>query len=184
MSKNTIISAIVLSIAIFSAQSPAQASINPATTGYIQMDNNVNSVKIDIGHQLDKSVAFSSGAETFQVSWSIVGAAKKVGKGVKKVGRKVGGVARAANKVIVPSEIRHGASWVYKNGKAGAKRAARLPYGKRCKPNKYLQPVCTVKGGRSGASIRVPSARVITHDHRVTTTHDHRTGVTTHDHRN
>ena len=42
--------------------------------------------------------------------------------------------------------------------KKAAKHVYRHPYGKRCKPNKYLQPVCTVKSKGRRANI---------HDHRT-----------------
>ena len=94
--------------------------------------------------------------------------AKSTGKGVKRfgsvskklfvgTGRQAGQALRAANRVIVPSEIRNGASKAYRTAKRGVKHVIKHPYGKRCKPNKYLQPVCSV----------YPTKRSInTHDHR------------------
>ncbi len=156
MLKITTISALVLSIAVISAQSPAQAKINPEAFGNFQSANDADFKNTDISHQLFQNAASSSNADPVQVAWSIKGAYKKAKKGVKKVGRTTGRVVRKANRIIVPSEIRHGASFAYRKAKKGAKYAARHPYGKRCKPNKYLQPVCTVKG----------KGRANVHDHR------------------
>jgi len=94
--------------------------------------------------------------------------ARNAGKGVKRfgsvskklfvgTGRQAGQALRAANRVIVPSEIRNGASKVYRTAKRGVKHVIKHPYGKRCKPNKYLQPVC---------SVYPTKRRINTHDHR------------------
>ena len=155
MSKYTNISAVVLSIAIISASTLAQASSNPTDLGNIQSEENLNYSDFVIDHPLFQNTASTPDADPVLVAWSIKGAYKKAKKGVKKAGRAAGRVVRKTNRVIVPSEIRHGASFAYRKVKKGAKYAARHPYGKRCKPNKYLQPVCTVKGRRANV-----------HDHR------------------
>jgi len=157
MFKGTTISALVLSIAIISAQSPTLASVYPTASENIQADIHANIVKVDIGQLPVISAAISTEAEPMLVAWSLKGAYKKAKKGVKKAGRATGRVIRKANRKIVPLEIRNGASYVYGKTKKAAKHIYRHPYGKRCKPNKFLQPVCTVKGkGR----------RANTHDHR------------------
>jgi hypothetical protein len=102
-------------------------------------------------------------------AWSIKSAAKKTVKAAKYVGRKTGRAVSTVNRVIVPSEIRNGASKV----KRGVYKAGRFvvahPYGRRCKPNKYLQPVCTVKGKRASI-VRDHRTKTIVHDHRTTST--------------
>lgn len=82
----------------------------------------------------------------FQVAWSIKGAAKKVGKAAKSVGKKAGKAVGKVNRVVVPSEIRNGASKVANGAYKAGRFIAKHPYGRRCKPDKYLRPVCTVKG--------------------------------------
>ena len=155
MSKYTTISAVVLSIAIVSSQTLAQASINPTVPGTFQSENFINSPNLEIDHQLFQNAASLPAIDPVLVAWSIRGAYKKAKKGVKKVGRVANKVVRTTNRIIVPSEIRNGASFAYRKAKSGAKNVYRNPYGKRCKPNKYLQPVCTVKGRRANV-----------HDHR------------------
>ncbi len=157
MSKVKVISAIVLSVAILSAQTPAQASVNPTTSESIILQSNANLVPIDIAGGINESAATTSAGEPILVSWSIKGAYKKAKRGVKKAGRATGRGIRKVNRVVVPSEIRNGASKAYRATKRGAKYVIRHPYGKRCKPNKFLQPVCTVKAKRQSINI---------HDHR------------------
>lgn len=150
--KGAICSMVILS----SLATTVDASVNPKVFGSIQAENKANFVKLDVGQQLVKSAAFLPNAEPVLVAWSIKGAYKKAKKAAKNVGRTTGRVVRKANRIIVPSEIRHGASFVYGKTKRGAKHIYRHPYGKRCKPNKYLQPLCTVKG----------KGRANIHDHR------------------
>jgi hypothetical protein len=181
MSKSTIISALALSIAIISAQSPAQASLNSAEPGSIIKEKNVKLITLDIDQGFGGSITVSSDSAPVQVTWSIKNAAKKVGRGAKKVGRgvkkvgtKAGRGVRKANRVIVPSEIRNAASKAKRGVIRSGRYVAKYPYGKRCKPNKYLQPVCTVK------SKPAPRARTYRTN---TNVHDHRTNVNVHDHR-
>ncbi|NKB54524.1 MAG: hypothetical protein GKR97_20355 [Rhizobiaceae bacterium] len=157
MSNVKVISALVLSIAILSAQSPAQASLNPTAPEGVILQSNTNLIPLDIVGGIKTSTATASQGETIQVSWSIKGAYKKAKRGVKKAGRATGRGIRKANRVVMPSEIRNGASKAYRVTKRKVKHVIAHPYGKRCKPNKYLQPVCSVKGKRQSVNI---------HDHR------------------
>lgn len=135
--------AAIMSVALVSAQLPAQASINPAP------------VVLDI--ESEKTVSPSPEVAPMRLAWSIKGAAKKVGRGLKKAGKAAGRGIRKANRVIMPSEIRNGASKAYREIKRGVKYIIKHPYGKRCKPTKFLLPECKV-----GPTKR----RVRTHNHR------------------
>jgi len=120
------------------------------------------------------SFAFVSEAQ----AWSIKSAVKKTIKAGKSVGRKTGRVVRKVNRVIVPSEIRNGAT----KAKRGISKAGRFvvdhPYGRRCKPGKYLQPICTVKGNKP-KKVRTHRTTRVVHDHRTNTVvHDHRSANT------
>lgn len=174
MSKSIIISALVLSIAIISAQSPAQASLSSTEPVSTITQKNVKLLTLDIDQDFGGSVAVSSDSVPVQVAWSIKNAAKKVGRGVKKVGKEAGRGIRRANRVIVPSEIRNAASKAKRGVIKSGRYIAKHPYGKRCKPNKFLQPVCTVK------SKPTPRARIYRTN---TNVHDHRTNIKVHDHR-
>ena len=115
---------------------------------------------------------------SFQVAWSLKSAAKKTIKAGKYVGSKTGKAIRKANKKIVPSEVRNAAS----KAKRGALKAGRFvvkhPYGRRCKPGKFLQPICTVKG-KPAPSVRDRRNKTVVHDHRTkAVVHDHRTNQT------
>ncbi len=163
MLKNTTLSAIVLSIAIISTQSPAQASINPKTLESNLTKANSNLVKLDIGHGLEQTVAQSPDADHVQVAWSISGAYKKTKRAAKKTGRIAGRGIRKVNRVIVPAEIRNGSSWAYGKAKRGARRvrgSVPVRFGnpfKRCRPSKYIIGPPTCKVGGAPANI---------HDHR------------------
>ena len=142
--------ATIMSATLISAQLSAQASVNLAP------------VVMDI--EIEKTVSPSPEVAPMRLAWSIKGAAKKVGNaakkvgsGLKKAGKATGRGIRKANRIIVPSEIRNGASKTYGAIKRGVKYAIKNPYGKRCKPNKILLPACKV-GPRK--------RRIRTHDHR------------------
>ncbi len=118
MLKNTIIPALVLSITIFSAQSPAQSSVNPEVFQNNITKMNFNLVSLDTSPALEKTTTHSPGANSVKVAWSIKSAYKKSKRAVKKAGRNTGRAIRELNKVIVPSEIRNGSSYLYRKDRA------------------------------------------------------------------
>jgi len=169
MIKKATISALVLSIAIISAQSPAQASINPTRFENNPATMNFNLTTLDTSSLLEKTTALSPGASSVKVAWSIRGAAKKVGRGIKKTGRGIGRAAKGGGRFIrgaVSERVRLADRGVRMLGGVVVS-GVDYAYGKRCKPNKYLQPVCKVGGKRT----------------RVVTTHKHQANVPTHAHR-
>ena len=150
--------ATIMSATLVSAQLSAQASVNLAPA--------VMNIEIE------KTVSPSREVAPMRLAWSIKSAAKKVGSGLKKAGKTAGRGIRKANRVIVPSEIRNGASKTYRATKRGVKHIgkAAASYGK-----------CVTKGcGRIGNLPRGTKGHNI-HDHRPKTrgrrikTHDHRT---------
>ena len=162
----TIATATIMSAALISTQLSAQASVNPAPVENNLSKVNFHLVTLDVGLGFDKTVTHSSDAAPMLVAWSIKSAVKKAAKGVKKIGKEAGRGIRRANRVIVPSEIRNAASAAKRRALKAGRFIAKHPYGRRCKPGKFLAPVCKVKGKRAP----------ITRDHRKKTKmHDHRT---------
>lgn len=176
----TLVSTSVAEAAISSVSSSTQG-INSAPIENIISTADANLVPLVMDLGFAKTVAPSPEAAPMLVTWSIKGAAKKVGRGAKKIGRgakkagrgiklvgkEAGRGLRRANRVIVPSEIRNAASKAKRAAIRAGRYVAKHPYGKRCKPNKFLQPVCTVKAKRTSVVRDHRSNKRVSHDHRT-----------------
>lgn len=141
MFKSTIV-AVALTMAAGIVSSGATINTADARVNTTALESNFSVANaatsaINFGPSLDNHVKTSPVVDAVQVAWSLGGAYKKAKRGVK-----------AANRAIVPKEIRDGASWGYRNAKKGAKHVYDHPYGRRCKPDKFLRPVCTIKPKR------------------------------------